>query len=214
MVTRIIPQFFAIAGIPCWPTTAGASAKGARCSNARSSPRTPIVSISKDLDWTAGTEAPHGVDIELTAFLRLLGRRDAYRRIYQMRAEPIPMLEFLWQHPQAPRSVLRCLTECMALLRESGAGQPRRDQSLRRDGRADGPDPSGGLARAPAGRRASPALWKSTQTRDDSKNGDELSLLLADLLAMRRWTSTSLSRMASLATRPILRRPPSPGCWG
>jgi uncharacterized alpha-E superfamily protein len=36
-----------------------------------------------------------------------------------MRAEPIPVLELLWQHPQVPRSVLRCLTRCGALLRES-----------------------------------------------------------------------------------------------
>jgi uncharacterized alpha-E superfamily protein len=36
-----------------------------------------------------------------------------------MRAEPIPVLELLWQHPEAPRSVLRCLSKCGALLRES-----------------------------------------------------------------------------------------------
>jgi uncharacterized alpha-E superfamily protein len=36
-----------------------------------------------------------------------------------MRAEPIPVLELLWQHPEVPRSVLRCLTKCGALLRES-----------------------------------------------------------------------------------------------
>ena len=36
-----------------------------------------------------------------------------------MRAEPIPVLELLWQHPQVPRSVLRCITKCGALLRES-----------------------------------------------------------------------------------------------
>jgi uncharacterized alpha-E superfamily protein len=78
-----------------------------------------IVSISKDLDWTAGSESLHGGEIELSAFLRLLGCRDAYRRIFQMRAEPIPTLELLWQNPQVPRSVVRCLTRCRDLLRES-----------------------------------------------------------------------------------------------
>jgi hypothetical protein len=29
------------------------------------------------------------------------------------------VLELLWQHPEVPRSVLRCLTKCGALLRES-----------------------------------------------------------------------------------------------
>ncbi len=36
-----------------------------------------------------------------------------------MRAEPAPVLELLWQDPQAPRSVLHCLVKCGALLRES-----------------------------------------------------------------------------------------------
>jgi uncharacterized alpha-E superfamily protein len=36
-----------------------------------------------------------------------------------MRAEPIPVLELLWQHREVPRSVLRCLGKCGALLRES-----------------------------------------------------------------------------------------------
>jgi uncharacterized circularly permuted ATP-grasp superfamily protein/uncharacterized alpha-E superfamily protein len=58
-------------------------------------------------------------EIELSAFLRLLGCRDAYRRIFQMRAEPIPILELLWQHPEVPRSVFHCVTECGRLLRES-----------------------------------------------------------------------------------------------
>jgi uncharacterized alpha-E superfamily protein len=49
----------------------------------------------------------------------MLGSRDAYRRIFQMRAEAIPVLELLWQHPEVPRSVLRCLSKCGALLRES-----------------------------------------------------------------------------------------------
>ncbi len=36
-----------------------------------------------------------------------------------MRAEPIPVLEILWQSSQAPRSVLRCLQRCARLLHEA-----------------------------------------------------------------------------------------------
>jgi uncharacterized circularly permuted ATP-grasp superfamily protein/uncharacterized alpha-E superfamily protein len=58
----------------------------------------------------------HAVEIELSAFLRLLGSRDAYRRVYQMRAEPVPVLELLYDHPEMPRSVHRCLGRCAQLL--------------------------------------------------------------------------------------------------
>lgn len=61
----------------------------------------------------------HGSDIELSAFLRLLGTRDAYRRVFQMRAEPVPVLELLFQNSQAPRSVMRCLQQCAQLLQQS-----------------------------------------------------------------------------------------------
>jgi uncharacterized circularly permuted ATP-grasp superfamily protein/uncharacterized alpha-E superfamily protein len=56
------------------------------------------------------------VEIELSAFLRLLGSRDAYRRVYQMRAEPVPVLQLLYAHGEMPRSVRRCLSECARLL--------------------------------------------------------------------------------------------------
>ncbi len=59
----------------------------------------------------------HHTEIELSAFLRLLGTRDAYRRVYQMRAEPLPVLKLLFQNPEAPRSVLHGLANCAALLR-------------------------------------------------------------------------------------------------
>lgn len=58
----------------------------------------------------------HAVEIELSAFLRLLGSRDAYRRVYQMRAEPAPVLSLLYSHAEMPRSVRRCLGECTRLL--------------------------------------------------------------------------------------------------
>ena len=64
----------------------------------------------------------HHTEIELSAFLRLLGTRDAYRRVYQMRAEPLPVLRLLFQNPEAPRSVLHGLANCAALLRATSPG--------------------------------------------------------------------------------------------
>jgi uncharacterized alpha-E superfamily protein len=63
------------------------------------------------------TDPPQAEEIELSALLRLLGTRDAYRRIYQTRAEPVHVLELLWQHPEAPRSVRHCLDLCTSSLR-------------------------------------------------------------------------------------------------
>lgn len=67
----------------------------------------------------ARQEGSHGTELQLSVFLRLLSCRDAYRRIYQMRAEPWAVLDLLWQHPQVPRSVVHCLEECGTLLRAS-----------------------------------------------------------------------------------------------
>jgi len=60
--------------------------------------------------------ADHPVETELSAFLRMLASRDAYHRVYQMRAEPAPVLRLLYQNREAPRSVRRCLGECASLL--------------------------------------------------------------------------------------------------
>ncbi len=60
----------------------------------------------------------HATEIELAAFLRLLGTRDAYRRVYQMRAQPEQVLAILWSNPETPRAVYYCLARCAALLRE------------------------------------------------------------------------------------------------
>jgi uncharacterized circularly permuted ATP-grasp superfamily protein/uncharacterized alpha-E superfamily protein len=59
------------------------------------------------------------VEIELSAFLRLLGARDPYRRIYQTRSEPAPVLELLWQNKELSRSVTWCLSRCADLLSAS-----------------------------------------------------------------------------------------------
>jgi uncharacterized circularly permuted ATP-grasp superfamily protein/uncharacterized alpha-E superfamily protein len=61
----------------------------------------------------------HSIEIELSAFLRLLGSRDAYRRIYQTRSEPPQVLEFLWQNAEMPRSVTYTLRRCAELLQAS-----------------------------------------------------------------------------------------------
>ena len=117
--TQLIPQFFAVAANTMLADDGWRFCEMGQMLERAIITANSVVSISKDLDWTAGTESLHGGEIELSAFLRLLGCRDAYRRIYQMRAEPIPTLELLWQNPQVPRSVVRCLTRCVDLLRES-----------------------------------------------------------------------------------------------
>jgi uncharacterized circularly permuted ATP-grasp superfamily protein/uncharacterized alpha-E superfamily protein len=79
-----------------------------------------VLSISRSL-----VRPPLATEIQLSAFLRLLGTRDAYRRVYQMRAEPGPIIELLFSNPVGPRSVLRCLEGCYALLKKSASpGQP------------------------------------------------------------------------------------------
>jgi uncharacterized circularly permuted ATP-grasp superfamily protein/uncharacterized alpha-E superfamily protein len=117
--TQLIPQFFAVAANTMLADDGWRFCEMGQMLERAIITANSVISISKDLDWTAGSESLHGGEIELSAFLRLLGCRDAYRRIYQMRAEPIAALELLWQNPQVPRSVVRCLTRCGDLLRES-----------------------------------------------------------------------------------------------
>ncbi len=119
--TRLIPQFFAIAtgsmlADDGWRFCAIGQVLERAIITANS-----VVSISKSIapDDNSKPDAERSSEIELSAFLRLLGTRDAYRRVYQMRAEPIPVLEILWQNSQAPRSVLRCLERCARLLHEA-----------------------------------------------------------------------------------------------
>ncbi len=66
----------------------------------------------------------HETEIELSAFLRMLGSRDAYRRVYQMRTEPVPVLRILYANEEMPRSVRRCLSECIRVLGEKGENSP------------------------------------------------------------------------------------------
>ncbi len=118
-VTQLIPQFFAVSANTMLADDGWRFCEMGQMLERAIITANSIVSISKSLDWTPAANAAHGAEIELSAFLRLLGSRDAYRRIYQMRAEPIPALEMLWQNPQVPRSVVRCLVHCARCLRES-----------------------------------------------------------------------------------------------
>jgi len=79
-----------------------------------------IGSISGPLLQPPAREAgEHAMEIRLSAFLRLLNSRDIYRRVYQMRIEPAPLLDLLWKNPLAPRSVTRCLRGCAARIADS-----------------------------------------------------------------------------------------------
>lgn len=78
-----------------------------------------VYAIQKSLQVPENEQGSQALEIELSAFLRLVSCRDAYRRIYQMRAEPAPVLELLWQQAEVPRSVMYCLNRCSSLLRES-----------------------------------------------------------------------------------------------
>ncbi len=82
-----------------------------------------VTSLSAPLLEPASAGAQrHAREIRLSAFLRMLGCRDIYRRVYQMRIEPLQMLDLLWKNPVNPRSVLRCLSGCASRIRESESG--------------------------------------------------------------------------------------------
>lgn len=63
----------------------------------------------------------HALEIQLSAFLRLLSSRDAYRRIFQMRIEPRHALEMMWGAANVPRAVHYCLLQCRHHLHASKA---------------------------------------------------------------------------------------------
>jgi uncharacterized circularly permuted ATP-grasp superfamily protein/uncharacterized alpha-E superfamily protein len=119
MATRLLPQFFAIAsytmlGDDGWRFCVTGQMLERAIITANS-----IVSIGGSLGGSGRALPGQAEEIELSALLRLLGTRDAYRRIYQTRAEPVYVLELLWQHPEAPRSVRHCLNLCHDSLRPS-----------------------------------------------------------------------------------------------
>ncbi len=120
--TQLIPQFFAIASNTMLADDGWRFCEVGQMLERAVITANSVVSLSGALvrrDAPPASTALHATEIELSAFLRLLGTRDAYRRIYQMRAEPVAVLELLWQQPEVPRSVRRCLERCRDLLRQS-----------------------------------------------------------------------------------------------
>lgn len=75
-----------------------------------------VNSMARALLRAPGLSREHAREIQLSAFLRLLGSRDVYRRVYQMRIESGPVLQLLWQNPVVPRSVARCLHRALTML--------------------------------------------------------------------------------------------------
>jgi uncharacterized circularly permuted ATP-grasp superfamily protein/uncharacterized alpha-E superfamily protein len=117
--TQLIPQFFAVCANSMLADDAWRF-----CEIGQMLERAIITANSVSAvreAWQAGDDElnSHSTEIELSAFLRLLGCRDAYRRIFQMRAEPAATLELLWQHPEVPRSVAFCVRRCALLLSQS-----------------------------------------------------------------------------------------------
>ncbi len=116
-VVAVIPQFFATAQLTMladdgWRfTELGQFVE--RAITTANATRSITLSILRRI------ESLHSIEIELSAFLRLLGSRDAYRRIYQTRAEPPQVLEFLWQNAEMPRSVQFSLQRCGEILQAS-----------------------------------------------------------------------------------------------
>ncbi len=117
--TQIIPQFFAIAANTMLADDAWRFCEIGRMLERAVITANSVLSISGTLTSSPAGNQMHSSEIELSAFLRLLGTRDAYRRIYQMRATPIHVLELQIQHPQVPRSLRHCLEKCRELLRAS-----------------------------------------------------------------------------------------------
>lgn len=86
-----------------------------------------VVTVFKSLVLRAAKSAAdggHPVETELSAFLRMLASRDAYHRLHQMRAEPVPVLRMLYANEEVPRSVRKCLGECERLLGSNGDSSP------------------------------------------------------------------------------------------
>jgi uncharacterized circularly permuted ATP-grasp superfamily protein/uncharacterized alpha-E superfamily protein len=116
-VVAAIPQFFATAQLSMLADDGWRFSELGqfveRAITTANATRSITLSVVRRLD------SLHSIEIELSAFLRLLGSRDAYRRIYQTRAEPPQVLEFLWQNAEMPRSVLYSLKRCAEILQAS-----------------------------------------------------------------------------------------------
>jgi uncharacterized circularly permuted ATP-grasp superfamily protein/uncharacterized alpha-E superfamily protein len=114
-VARRVPEFFGTAGATMVSDGAWAFCVIGRLLERAVITANAVTSILRK-GW-ASSHAGHEEEIRLSAFLRLLASRDVYRRVYQMRIEVGPLLDLLWVHPGAPRSVSRCLGEAASRLR-------------------------------------------------------------------------------------------------
>jgi uncharacterized circularly permuted ATP-grasp superfamily protein/uncharacterized alpha-E superfamily protein len=114
LAVAVIPQFFATAQLSMLADDGWRFAELGQYVERAVTTGNATQSITQSIVKRMG--AIHSIEIELSTFLRLLGSRDAYRRIYQTRAEPPQVLEFLWQNAQMPRSVTYCLQRCSDLL--------------------------------------------------------------------------------------------------
>lgn len=125
LATSHIPQFFAVSAMTMIADDAWRFCVIGQMLERAVVTANAVLSINRSLParYDMASLEAHNLEIELSAFLRLLGTRDAYRRVYQMRAEPVPVLELLWQHPEVPRSVLRCLSRCAELLGKSASSR-------------------------------------------------------------------------------------------
>lgn len=115
--TQLIPQFFAVCANTMLADDAWRFCEMGMLLERATITANSVYALRSGLQLTDGESQSN--EIELSAFLRLMSCRDAYRRIFQMRTEPAAVLELLWQHAEVPRSVLHCLRRCGKLLRES-----------------------------------------------------------------------------------------------
>ncbi len=117
---RLIPQFFGVAESTMLADEGWRIAEFGRYFERATITGNAVLSIATALaeQLVRPLHSEHATEIELSAFLRLLATRDAYRRIYQMRAEPALVLEMLWQNPEAPKSVPYSLKHCERILEE------------------------------------------------------------------------------------------------
>ena len=130
---QLIPQFFGTAECTM-PSDGGWKfceigqmlERAAVTANAVASIAGPLLQPGESRD-----RREHEVEIRLSAFLRLLNSRDVYRRVYQARIEPKPLLDLLWKNPVAPRSVVRCLRLCATRILESeGRSSPATERAV------------------------------------------------------------------------------------
>ncbi|MGA8655369.1 MAG: circularly permuted type 2 ATP-grasp protein [Chthoniobacterales bacterium] len=116
-VVALVPQFFATAQLSMLADDGWRFCELGqfleRAIDTANATRTIVLSLTQRI------RGSHPLETKLSAFLRLVGSRDAYRRIYQTRSEAAPVLEFLWQNREFPRSVTHCLQRCTELLNAS-----------------------------------------------------------------------------------------------